>query len=61
MYYHYCHTLVLILNMIFTHLIDQVLYCDDQIMVTRQIGDKVSDPDLYLLWKRMKEAVWIKY
>lgn len=61
----YIHTFLIFLLyfLITTHtlLFYQVLYCDDQIMVTRQVSDKVSDPDLYLLWKRMKETVWIKY
>mmetsp|Transcript_22862 Transcript_22862/g.31352 ORF Transcript_22862/g.31352 Transcript_22862/m.31352 type:complete len:206 (-) Transcript_22862:123-740(-) len=39
----------------------QVEYCDDMMMVTRQVSDKYSEPDLYALWKRKKDAVWIKY
>jgi hypothetical protein len=39
----------------------QILWADKDIMVTRQPSDKLSSPDLYTLWKRMKPVIYNKY
>jgi len=39
----------------------QIIYCDDSILVTRQPNERLSEPDLYNLWKRKKTVVWKKY
>ena len=38
-----------------------MLYSDELLMLTRQISDSLSKPDLYLLWRRAKENIWNKY
>jgi hypothetical protein len=42
-----------------------VLYCDDDILVTRQTissnDDMKQKPDLYTLWKRVLPTVWRRY
>lgn len=39
----------------------QVTYCDEALMLTRQLSDSLSGSDLYVLWRRMKENMWNKY
>lgn len=40
----------------------QVLFCDDTLLVTRQVSKgTLTEPDLYTLWKRVTPAVWRKY
>lgn len=39
----------------------QVTFCDDTMLVTKQMSESISEPDLYLLWKRVLPTVWKKY
>lgn len=38
-----------------------IIFCDDSIIVTRELTTSVSDPALYTLWKRVLPTVWKKY
>lgn len=39
----------------------QMIWIDKDLMVTKQSNEKISNPDIYTLWKRMKPTVYNKY
>ena len=38
-----------------------IIFCDDSIVVTRELTTSVSDPALYTLWKKVLPTIWKKY
>lgn len=38
-----------------------IIFCDDSIIVTRELTMSVSDPPLYTLWKKVLPTIWKKY
>ena len=38
-----------------------IIFCDDSIIVTRELTTSVSDPALYTLWKKVLPTIWKKY
>jgi hypothetical protein len=41
----------------------QVVFADDTLMITRQVSsqDKISDPDIYVLWKKCQPVLYKQY
>ena len=39
----------------------QVIYCDDSMLVSREVSEKIGVSDLYSLWKKVGLTQWIKY